>query len=395
MVRKILIVNCVFDPEPVVSAKIGSSLADYLSSSLQHEVTVITPPPSRPFGFQFETKVEPVKYKLIRLRSYIHPQSGILGRFRESISFGISAFKYIRSHAHAIDVVYMNTWPLFGQLGVAMACKMSKKPYTVHIQDVYPESITNKLSGIAGAITFKVLLPIEKYVLRNADRIIVISEKMQNFLSRSRKIDGNKFSVVINWQDDTAFRAFDTTWPEGKLIFMYLGNIGPVAGIPFVIRSFAKASLPNARLIIAGTGSSKQECIQLAQTFLGTDIEFADVPDGKVPFVQSQAHVMILPMSKNAGNTSIPSKLPAYMFSARPIIALAEKGSDIEKVIADSGSGWIGNPEDENWLIDTFQQINILEKTTLIQKGQAAKKFADAHFSKEINLEKLANSITG
>lgn len=391
--RKILIVNCVFDPEPVVSAKIGSSLAGYLGRHHQCEVTVITPPPSRPFGFQFETMAEPVKYKLIRLSSYIHPKSGIFGRLRESISFGISAFKYIKSRTNDFELVYMNTWPLFGQLGVAIACRITKKPYVVHIQDVYPESITNKMSGITGVVAFKILIQIEKYVLRNANKIIVISEKMRKFLGTSRKIDDNKFSVVINWQDEKVFSAFHNTWPEGKLTFMYLGNIGPVAGIPFVIRSFVKASLPNARLVIAGTGGSKQECMKLAKTFPETEIEFKDVPDGKVPLVQSEAHVMILPMSKNAGNTSIPSKLPAYMFSARPIIALSEKGSDIEEVMTNSGSGWIGDPEDENWLIDTFQRINILEKTVLIQKGQAAKKFAYNYFSKEINLEKLANSI--
>lgn len=387
--------NCVFDPEPVVSAKIGSTLAEYLGSHLHQEVTVITPPSSRPFGFHFEEMAKPEKYKLIRLKSYTHPKFGIIGRLRESISFGILTFKYINSHTNDIEVVYMNTWPLFGQLGVAIACRMTKKPYTVHIQDVYPESVTNKMSGIVRVITFKILILIEKYVLRNANRIIVISEKMKKFLVRSRKIDDSKFSVVINWQDDKVFSSFHDTWPEGKLTFMYLGNIGPVAGIPFVIKSFAKASLPNARLIIAGTGSLKQECVNLAKTFTGSDIEFIDVPDGKVPIVQAQAHVMILPMSKNTGNTSIPSKLPAYMFSARPIIALAEKGSDIDEVIVDSGSGWIGNPEDEKWLIDTFQHINTLEKTVLIKKGQAAKKYANTYFSKEINLEKLANSITG
>lgn len=44
--KHILIVNCVFDPEPVVSAQIGKSLADSLYESGE-KVTVIAPYPSR------------------------------------------------------------------------------------------------------------------------------------------------------------------------------------------------------------------------------------------------------------------------------------------------------------------------------------------------------------
>ena len=51
--KHILIINCVFDPEPVVSAQIGKSLAESLYESGE-KVTVIAPYPSRPYGFEFK-----------------------------------------------------------------------------------------------------------------------------------------------------------------------------------------------------------------------------------------------------------------------------------------------------------------------------------------------------
>ncbi len=390
---KILIVNCVFDPEPVVSAQIGKSIAVKLSG-LQHQVKVIAPRPSRPYGFQFEPQSKQITdFELNYLDSYIHPQSGIIGRFRESISFGIASYKYIYANAAQIDLVYMNTWPIFSQLAVAIASKKIAKPYKIHIQDIYPESITNKLSGLIGFLALKMLMPIEKYVLRNADKIIVISDNMKQYLSQSRDLQESKIEVILNWQDDADFHKHQNTWMSGPRTFMYLGNIGPVAGIPFVIEAFAKAALPNAKLIIAGVGSSKNACITMAENYPEANIQFIEVPEGKVPIVQSQAHVMILPLTKEAGNTSIPSKLPAYMFSARPVIALAEKGTDVEKTILESGGGWVGEPENEDWLINCLKQVSKMSDETLIQKGNSAKHYATLNFAKENNLNKLIKAI--
>ena len=51
--RNILIASCVFPPEPVVSATISFDLANSLVKN--NQVTVISPRPTRPFGYNFET----------------------------------------------------------------------------------------------------------------------------------------------------------------------------------------------------------------------------------------------------------------------------------------------------------------------------------------------------
>lgn len=385
--------NCVFDPEPVVSAQIGKSLAIRLTE-LEHKVTVVAPKPSRPFGFQFEQlSAETSKFELKHLNSYVHPASGILGRFRESISFGIASYKYICANAKDIDLVYMNTWPIFAQFAVALASKRISRPYIVHVQDIYPESLTNKLAGFIGFAANKLLIPMDRFVLRHANKILVISEKMKLYLSESRNLNKDKFEVVLNWQDDTAFQAYQNSWPTGLLTFMYLGNIGPVSNIPFVMNAFVKSCLPNARLIIAGVGSAKETCIKLAEKYPDVDIQFIEVPAGEVPLIQSQAQVMLLPLTKDAGHSSIPSKLPAYMFSSRPVIALAEKGTEIEKTITESGCGWVGDPVDEEWLINCFKMVSDSDSETLVNKGKAGCQYARLHFSKETNLNRLIKSM--
>ena len=110
---KILIVTAVFSPEPVVSAKLSEDLAHELSKT--NTVSVISPKPTRPFGFKLNEKDINKSYSLINLDSYTCPESNLYGRLRESYSFGIACKKYIKKNHNQIDLIYMSSWPIFAQ----------------------------------------------------------------------------------------------------------------------------------------------------------------------------------------------------------------------------------------------------------------------------------------
>ena len=83
---------------------------------------------------------------------------------------------------------------------------------------------------------------------------------------------------------------------------------------------------------------------------LGTKhIRFISDPDSRnVPLPQSMADVCLLPVKKDNGLTSIPSKLPAYMFSAKPVLATVDPHSDTAAAVRDAGCGWIEEPDNES-----------------------------------------------
>lgn len=399
MIKNILIVNCVFDPEPVVSAQIGKSLAEALYDNGE-SVTVIAPFPSRPLGFQFNdfdlksdkinAFVSKERLSCYHLPSFVYAKSGMLGRFRESISFGKASFNFIMKSDIKYDIVYMNTWPLFGQLGVALACKRKKIPYVIHIMDIYPESITKRLSGMFQSFANLLLMPIEKFILKNAKRIIAISNKMKIYLQESRKLNSEKIAVVYNWQDENEFNIPPQFLKNDKKVFMYLGNIGPVAGIPFLIECFSGL---NAKLIIAGSGSFKEHCKGIAKEYPDTDVEFMEVPAGKVAEIQSLADVMLLPIIKGAANTSIPSKLPAYMFSKKPVLVMADTASDSVNTVINANCGWTGEYGNANWLTNTVNRILKIEDKELQKIGLLGYYYAKENFSKTNNLTKLKSEL--
>jgi glycosyltransferase involved in cell wall biosynthesis len=395
----ILLISAVFPPEPIVSASITKDLANILSEFC--EVIVLTPKPSRPFGFPFqEVSNNNIKYKHVILNSYSCPKHKLFGRMRESFSFGKNASYYIKKKYKEIDCIYFNVWPLFAQYFIIRSARKFSIPSIIHIQDIYPESFSNKILFFGNIIRI-IFLPIDKYILKNASRIIAISENMRNTLIKTRGIFAYKIEIIQNWQDESEFTKFNELHEPLKsdesidklFIFMYLGNIGSVAGIEFIIESFAKANTKRALLVIAGSGSKKKECIQKAASYINANIEFWDVPSGKVPEIQNKADVMLLPLKRKAALSSIPSKLTAYMFSQKPVIACVEEESDTANVIKQANCGWIVPPENEVALTEAMQIAISLPVKELQSLGTSGCSFALKNFSRNRNLQKLKNIV--
>jgi len=392
----VLIISCVFPPEPVVSAKLSHDIAVNLSKK-GDDVTVVSPIPTRPYKFKFEINETNNSFEHVILNSFTCPQSNIAGRLIESFSFGKKCAKYIRKNKNKIDKIYLNSWPLFSQYFIVKEAKKQNIPSIVHVMDIYPESFTNKIS-IGSNLIHNALLPIDKYILRNTEKVICISENMKQYLSQSRELPLSKFHIVSNWQDEESFITFrnnnkGVNIKKEPFTFMYLGNNGPVAGVEFLIKSFVSANISNSQLIVAGGGSRTEACKELANALGATNVKFIPVPNGKVPEAQSNAEVMLLPVKKGGAMSSIPSKLPAYMFSAKPIIGSLDKKSDTAKAIIDADCGIVIAPENESELITAMQQISEWDKSLLEEKGENGYNYAIKNFSKNRNLEKVISII--
>ena len=392
----ILIISAVFSPEPVVSAKLSEDIASELA--LAHKVTVIAPKPTRPFGFKLQIdKNKKTSYNLVNLESYTCPRSNTLGRLRESYSFGIVCKKYILENHNSIDIIYMNSWPIFSQYFIIKIAEKYNIKVVTHVQDVYPESLANKIPMASAVLNF-VFLPIDKFVLKNSDRIIAISDNMKKYLAKTRNLIESKIEVVQNWQNETPFIEYNKTKKNLRnndrlFTFMYMGNIGPVAGVDLLIESFYKSNLKKCKLIIAGSGSKKEELENMVSLRNIERVEFVVVADGKVPDIQGAADVMLLPIKKGAAASSIPSKLPAYMFSEKPIIGSLDLDSDTARVLLESDCGWVVTPENTKELQQKMIEVSNLENKKLEVKGMKGFQYAMEYLSKKNNLLKVVGII--
>jgi glycosyltransferase involved in cell wall biosynthesis len=319
---------------------------------------------------------------------------------RESYSFGRHVTRYIRKHRPEIDFVYIIAWPLLAQYQIVKTAKKYSIPSVVHIEDIYPESLSNKIPVI-GKLVQKLLLPMDAYILNNSSKVVAVSENMRNTFIRTRGVPAEKIALIQNWQDESGFINYHhlkqdmakQNAEKQPFTFMYLGNIGAVAGVDFIIKCFAIAGIQKARLIIAGSGSMKKSCFELASSFKSAHIEFWDVPTGHVAEIQDKADVMLLPVKNGAAMSSIPSKLSAYMFSQKPVISCVEETSDTANAIKRANCGWVVPPENTDQLMRLFRTVITIPESELLFYGKNGFQYALENFSKENNLPKLVNLI--
>ncbi len=396
MKKKVLIISAVFPPEPVTSATLNYDLTKVLS--VDFDVVVINPKPSRPMGFDFHN-IPPINthnFKQIVTETYVHPKSTFRGRLKESMSFGKACVKYITEHHNDIDFVYNDGWQLFGLYMVAKICVKYDIPYVVPIQDIYPESLLTKLPDKFGlhCLIKKLLGWMDRYYIKHAATVRTISEGMADYLSKTRKVSRDKFLVIANWQNDNEFDEWETPYRKnGKTVFMFVGNNNKQAGVELMIRSYHKAKLQNAEFWIMGGGNEKSNCQKLAKELGHNDILFSDVPVGAVARVQKEADVMVLALMKGTGTQGVPSKLTAYMMSGKPVIASLEDEADAAKMIIKAKSGIVSPADDEISMANSFEMMAAKSNEELQNMGKNSRLYAEEFLSRKQNLSKLRDKI--
>src|SRR6476661_9605914 len=383
--KKILIVSCVFPPEPVVSARLSSGLAKALSKHFM--VSVIKPKPTRPQGYAFGFETAHHDFHIIQTDSFTSPKSTFLGRLIEIWSFGKAVACHIKENSHAYDLIYQNSWPLFAQFLVANAAAKADIPLITHVQDVYPESILSKVPTVFQAI-FRPFFRLDKYVLQHSAHVFAISKTMANYLKWTRKLIAGQVSYVYNWQALELYSDSNTvTLPQELIVdvksqkIMYLGNIGPLSNLQEIVPLFLSLNTPQV-LIIAGAGSLLNELKRIVSLHMNRErVLFYDVPLQFTGEFMKQADICFLPMKSGQGNFSIPSKLIGYYMAKKPVLAITDSKSDTGKMISDADAGWVVEAGRNDELSNRLSDLTHVSSSSLTAKGQNGFDFAVNHFS--------------
>lgn len=393
--RRILIVSAVFPPEQVTSAFLNYDLAKALAK--EYDVTVLRPYPTRPMGALIESaEFKDKSLKTILVDSYTHPQSELIGRFKESNDFGKKSVEYIEKYHNEIDFVYNDGWQLFGLYRVAKVCKKYEIPYMVPIQDIYPECLfTNKsYPELVKWMIKTILIPIDKYYQKHAACVRTISEEMRDYLSSTRKIPKENYLVVNNWQNDEDFlKDYPVRENDGKLVFAYVGSINSHANVDLMIKAFVNANIINAEFRIYGGGNKKNYCVNLVNQLGVKNIVFDMVSRDKVAYVQSQADVLVLALPMGNGNLCLPSKLTSYMLSGKPVLASVDQDSSTKRILEGNNCGMAVAPDSENALTEAFQHFASLSHEELDAIGKKSMDYAINELIRDVNLNKVVERI--
>jgi colanic acid biosynthesis glycosyl transferase WcaI len=399
---KALILSCVYPPEPVTSAVTSESLANMLSAE-GHEVTVLAPFPNRPQGSIYPgytrclwaTERSDRDFSIIRCFATFSKRSGIVSRFVENVSFGITsglALLFVRRP----DIVYSNTWPLFAAGILVFVAWLRRVPVVMSVQDLYPESLVKQERLGRHSIAVRWMACADRTIATRASAVLLPARTFTEVYRDSRRIPENRIHWMPNWINPRMLECASTREacrrdlgiPAGALLYVYSGNIGVAAGLDQFIAEITARAECREIFLMAGSGGKLAACEEAARNCRARTVRFHTYyPQSETAKVLKAADVLLLPTYGEQAFASLPSKLIWYMLAARPILAIASPGSELDRVIRTVNCGWVVSRTSElNSALDAVSETPAEE---LARRGELGRRFAQEHFTEEACLPPL------
>lgn len=371
--RSVLLVTQWFEPEPTFK---GMAFAEKLQQS-GYEVSVLTGFPNYPGGKLYKGyKIKPLSKSVINgvriYRSALYPShnNSSLKRFANYVTFALSAAT-VALFLTRPSVAYVYHPP--GTIGlVAWVLKYLRNvPFILDVQDLWPDSLsaTNMVNSP------KILKLVELWMKRlyiDASKIVVLSEGFKKSLINNG-IAPEKIVVIPNWADENKL-AFDSSAinsePGSKLNIVFAGTLGRAQGLDTVLKAAALVGdESNITFSFIGDGSDKNRLISLAKHLHLQNVKFIPpVPMENISNYLGKADVLLVQLSGNPlFEITIPSKIQAYLFIGKPILA-GVKG-DAKKIIDDSNVGFTYDSNDPKELVAAIKKFQSLNKQEQVELG--------------------------
>lgn len=301
-----------------------------------------------------------------------------------------------------VALVYTISQPpvLGGLLGtIGKVLKRAKHVY--NIQDFNPEQ-----AEAAGYVKNQTVLRLAKAVdtvnCALADHVVVVGEDMRTTLRRRfGKRKAPMHSVINNWTNEKELVPLDKTHPvvqkflkahglENKFIVMYSGNLGLYYDLENLIRLTKKfQSYPDVSFVFIGEGAKKAEMQEFVAKHHLTNVLF--LPYQPLEFIKyslNAADVHLVVNQKGIKGVSVPSKIYGVMAAGKPAIGVLEAGSEAEKLLRVSRSGFVAEPKDYAAVEEAIAAMYHMDAEDRKAMGRAGRAYLDQHLTKEASIGK-------
>jgi colanic acid biosynthesis glycosyl transferase WcaI len=398
---RICFINQYFQPDPASTAQLLTDLAAGLSE--RHRVTVVTGFPSylrdrgrgrRP---RFLASERIGNVSVIRTFTTDLPRRSPLGRITNYISFLCSSLIGALFLAGAADVVAaMTDPPVIGLVGYLVS-RVKRARFVFISQDVFPE-VSQVLGVINAGLVVWLLGKVNRFLLKHADRIVVIGETMRKRLIE-KGADPANVVVIENWADT------DLIAPEhrvnefslrndlcGRFVVMHSGNVGLSQDLETLIETAnLMKSDHGVEFVIVGEGVSKPALQQKVSNLSLGNVRFIPYQDRKaLRYSLAAADLSVVALKAGLAGYIVPSKLYGVLASARPVLAAVEDECEVAKIVRREKCGVVIEPGDSRKMADAIRQLRARPEL-LRQMGRSGRVAAELRYSRQTAVRSYAS----
>lgn len=371
-----------------------------------HSVTVVTNAPNFPDGVLFDgyrnrwRQTEVMDgIRVVRVKTYIAPNRGVLRRSLDFLSFGVTGFAAALFEPRP-DVVIGNSPQLFAAAAARGVCALRRVPFVLELADLWPASIV-AVGAMRRSLLLKLLEMLEMHLYRRAAAIVALTEGIRDDLI-ARDIPGEKLAVVTNAADLARYgprprdEALAQAWGlGGKFVVGYVGTHGMAHGLGNVLDAAEKLrDTPEIVFMFVGAGAERDMLIADAKRRGLGNVVFQRVqPKDALPSSWSLCDIALAHLK----NTPLfAGALPTKMFEAIGMglpIVLATPEGEASRLLRDTGAGIWVPPEDPAALASAIRSLHGDPETR--QRLAAASRAAAPAHSREARARDTLRVLEG
>lgn len=422
MKKKLLIYAHYYAPDAASTGQILQDMAEGMTD--EFDVTIICTVPS--YTGKIDEKYKEKKIyeetlngvKLFRVPVPEFSKSSKKSRIKNLLAYYTQA-KKVTKKVGAQDYIFTISQPpiMGGMLGLYGKKKIrtdkGEHPKFIYcIQDYNPEQIL-ATGYVKLKPALKVAMSLDKKSCRKSDLVITVGRDLIDTLkNRFAGETVPNYTMINNWidekqifpldPDDQGVSEFKQKYNlDGKYIIMYSGNIGlyyDLEGLVKVIEKFNGSETPDGREVVfafVGAGSVLDKLTAYVNEHNMNSVKFIPYQDkDKLIYSLNAADVHWCVNAKGIKGVSCPSKFYGIAGVAKPVLAVLEKGSEVEMLINEIGCGKVSEPGDYDaveanirWFIDNA------DSSELKDMGTKGHEYLVKNLTKDISVSKYAKVI--
>lgn len=415
--KKILIFAHYYAPDTASTGQILKDLAEGMKE--EFDVTVICVVPS--YDGKVRTEYRAKKYyleelngvKLIRVRVPEFSKSDKISRVRNITAYFFGALGASHKSGRQ-DYIFTISQPpiLGGALGVIS--KWQKHGKMIYcIQDFNPEQIM-AVNYSKNKLLLKIMMVVDKFSCRHSDLVITVGcDLVETLKRRFHNKNVPRYAMINNWIDENETYPLPANHEQvvnfkkryglnEKFVIMYSGNIGLYYDLENIIKIIGKitpgikaADGREVAFAFIGGGSILDKLTRYVYEHHIDNVVFIPYQDKReLIYSLNAADVHWCVNAKGIKGISCPSKFYGIAAVAKPVLGVLEDGSEIRKLIEETGCGLVCEPGEYEkiernlrWFIERAGdgQMN--------QMGWNGYEYLVRNLTKDINIEKYCKLI--
>lgn len=404
---RILIHGIDFLPEKVGIGKYTGEMAEWLVDH-GHDVTVVTSPPHFP-GWKIFEGYSSWRYELeksqrgaharwlrvVRCPVWIPKNPTGWRRVLYLLSFAItSSLPMLVQIFRRPDIVLTIEPSLVCAPLSLLAARLTGAFSWLHIQDFEIDAAFT-VGGLASPKQKHLALMLERFAMRTFERVSTISDSMLERLIY-KGVDHSNSMLFRNWVDTEAIYPIgglneirrELEIPESAIVALYSGSMGAKHALDLVIEaSHRLAPYKDLFFVFCGDGPYKEK-ILVTRTANTRMLPLQ--PLERLNALLNAADIHLLPQIAGVFDLVMPSKLTGMMASGHAILATAEVGTELHRLL--QGRGVVTPPGD----VDAFASalLQLANDPQLRERlGETARHYAVIYLDRAKILSEFENAL--